>query len=291
MLDRGQDKDWFSTREIIIEAVLAGLGLYLFVVHMLTAEKPFIAPAVFRDRNFVSAAVMVFCTGMLLLATSALLAPFLQTLAGYPVATAGIALAPRGLGTMAAMLVASRLGMKVDQRKLMAAGLLLLGWTLHAMSFWTPDVSQRQMMGTLLAQGVSMGLIFNPMTVMAFTTLPPQFRGDATAMQSLSRNIGAAIGVSVTSFMLARSIQVSHADLAARITPFTRPLQHHGAMSLMVDPTTKAGAALLDQVINRQAEIIAYNNDFHLMSFVVIPPLLLLLLMRRHQRADGKVRA
>ncbi len=288
MLDRGQDKDWFSSREIVVEAVLAALGIYLFVVHMLTAEKPFIAPAVFRDRNFTAAAIMVFCTGMVLLATSALLAPFLQTLAGFPVATAGIALAPRGFGTMAAMLMASQLGMRVDQRKIMTVGLLLLGWTLHAMSFWTPDVSQRQMMGTLLAQGFSMGLIFNPMTVMAFTTLPPSFRGDATAIQSLARNIGAAIGVSVTSFMLARSIQVSHADLAAQITPFARPLQQHGAISLMLDPTTRPGAALLDQIINQQAQIIAYNNDFHLMSFVVIPPLLLLLLMRRHRRVAGK---
>jgi MFS transporter, DHA2 family, multidrug resistance protein len=284
MLDRGQDKDWFSSREIITEAVLSGLGLYLFVVHMLTAKKPFIPPAVFKDRNFVASCIMTVCTGMLLLSTSALLAPFLQDLSGYPVETAGFALAPRGFGTMAAMLLASRLGMHVDQRKIMAVGLLLLGWSLHSMSTWTPDVSQHQMMGTLLAQGFSVGLIFNPLTVMAFTTLPPVLRGDATALQSLARNTGAAVGISVTTFMLARGTQVSHADLAAGITPFQRELQGQGIVSQLLDPLQAKGAALLDQIVTQQAQIIAYNNDFRMMTFVVLVPLLLLPLMRRHRR-------
>src|ERR1700712_3493119 len=225
MLDRGQDQDWFTSREIIVEAVLAGLGLYLFVVHMFTAERPFLPLAIFRDPNFTAAMLMMFCTGAVLQASSALLAPYLQNLAGYPVATAGLTMAPRGLGTMVSMQVASRLSKHYDQRKIMAAGLLLLGWTFHSMSLWTPDVSQHTMLLTLLLQGCALGLIFNPMTVMAFATLPVNLRGDATALQALSRNLGAAIGISVLSFMLTRNTQISHADIAAYVTPFNRMLQ------------------------------------------------------------------
>jgi DHA2 family multidrug resistance protein len=284
MLDRGEDQDWFTSREIITEAVLAGLGFYLFVVHMFTADRPFLPTGVFRDRNFAAAALMMFCTGMVLLATSALLSPYLQTLADYPVSTAGLALAPRGFGTMVSMLLAARLAKYIDQRLLMAFGLLLLGWNLQRMSGWTPDISGFELTSGLVTQGFAVGFIFNPMTVMAFTTLPTHLRGDATAVQNLTRNIGSAIGISITSSTLAHSTQVLHADLVASITPFQRELQGHGLTAGLLDPATGHGSALLDQMINRQAEIIAYSNDFWMMSFVVILPLALLLLMRGARR-------
>ena len=140
------------------------------------------------------------------------------------------------------------------------------------------------MMLTLVLQGFAMGLVFNPMSVMAYTTLSPQLRGEGTAMQSLARNIGSAIGISVTSFTLTRGMQTTHADIAAGITPFDRVLQMGDAVSRMLDPATRHGAALLDQMINQQAQIIAYNNDFRLMTLTIVPPMLLLLFMRRHVR-------
>jgi len=284
LLDRGQTLDWFSSREIIVEAVLAGLGFYLFLVHMFTADKPFLSPGLFKDRNFSAAMVMVFFVSSVMLATSALLAPYLQNLAGYPVYTAGWAMAPRGLGTIASMWLASRLGMKVDQRKIMAVGLLILGWALYVMSTWTPDITEQEMWVVMIVQGFSVGLVFNPMTVMAYTTLSTQLRGEGTAMQSLARNIGSAIGISVTSFTLTRSTQAMHADIAAGITPFNRVLQGGDAVSRLLDPETRHGAALLNQMITQQAQIVAYNNDFRLMTLTVLPPMALLLLMRRHAR-------
>ena len=283
MLDRGQSQDWFSSREIVTEAVLAGLGLYLFVVHMFTAATPFLPPAVFRDRNFIAAATMMFSIGIALLATSALLAPYLQNLAGYPVKAAGLALAPRGIGTMAAMLIAGRIGGRLDPRLMIGTGLLMLSWSLYEMSLWTPDVSEDRLLGTILVQGFAMGIIFNPLSVVAFVTLAPKLRGDGAALLSLFRNIGAAIGVSVTSFSLAQFTQAAHADIAAAVTPFNRLLQG-GAAGLFYNPATPSGAALLDSTIHRQALIIAYNDDYRLMMVATLAPLLLLPLMRRGRR-------
>jgi DHA2 family multidrug resistance protein len=228
--------------------------------------------------------VMVFCVSSVMLASGVLLAPYLQNLAGYPVDTAGWAMAPRGIGTMASMFLAARLGMMVDQRKIMAVGLLVLGAALFQMSTWTPDIPQAQMMLTLVLQGFAMGLVFNPLSVMAYTTLTPQLRGEATAMQSLSRNIGSAIGVSVTSFTLTRGVQTTHADIASGITPFDRVLQMGDQASRLLDPATRHGAAMLDRMIDHQARIIAYNNDYRLMMLTIVPPLLLLGFMRRHAR-------
>src|SRR5580658_4151605 len=120
MLDRGQDQDWFSSREIIVEGVLGCLGVYLFIVHMLTGKKPFIPPSIFRDRNFTTGAVVMFAAGTVLVSSSSLMAPWLQTLANYPVEAAGLIMAPRGIGTMFAMMTGGRLASYVDPRKLMA---------------------------------------------------------------------------------------------------------------------------------------------------------------------------
>ncbi len=284
MLDRGQELDWFSSREIIVEAVVAGLAFYLFVVHMFTADKPFLPAGLFKDRNFASAIIMIFCISSVMLATTALLAPYLENLAGYPVYTAGWAMAPRGIGIIASMFLAARLGMRVDQRKIMAVGLVILGWVLYTMSTWTPDITPAEMMFIMIIQGFAVGLVFNPMTVMAYTTLAPSLRGEATSVQSLARNIGSAIGISITSFTLTRSIQTTHADIAAGITPFDRVLQGNDTVQHMLNPVTRHGAAMLDQMVTHQAQIIAYNNDFRLMMLSIVPPLLLLLLMRRHDR-------
>lgn len=286
ILDRGQKQDWFTSREIIFEAVICGLCFYLFVVHMFTADKPFLPPALFKDRNFFAAIVMVSCVSSVMLATASLMAPYLQQLAHYPVLDSGVAMAPRGFGTMVAMFVASWLGMRFDQRKIMATGLLSLGAALLVMSTWTPNVTQLEMMLVLFVQGFSIGLVFNPMTVMAYTTLSPALRPEATSVQSLARNLGSAIGISVTTFTLSRGTQTTHADIAAGITPFDRVLQSNDAISRILDPATRKGAALLDQMITYQAKIIAYNNDFRLMALTVLPPLVLLLFMRRHAKPE-----
>ena len=292
MLDRGQDKDWFSSGEIITEAVLAGLGIYLFVVHLLTAGRPFITPRIFRDRNFSAALLMTFSVGVVLLATSALLAPWLQTLGNYPVATAGLVMAPRGIGTMASMLLAGKLAARVDPRKLIALGLLLLIWSLRESTTWTPDIDKWALISTLMVQGAALGFVFIPLQVLAFATLPAMLRTEGTALLALFRNVGSAIGVSVTSALLAHNVQVEHSVLGSYVTPFNRALQSGGAVTQFLNPARNAGVQLLDAIINNQALIIAYVDDYKFMMLTTLPTLALLFLMRRPnappaQSADG----
>ncbi len=285
ILDRGQKLDWFASTEIIAAATIGGLCFYLFVVHMFTADRPFLSPALFRDRNFLACLVMIACVSSTMLATAALLVPFLQQLANYPVLESGIAMAPRGLGTMVAMFVASRLTLRVDGRVVMAVGLLGMGWTMLVISTWTPDVTQARMMAVLLIQGFTMGLVLNPMIVMAFSTLAAHLRAEAVSLQSLARTIGSAAGISVTTFTLERSTQITHADIVAGITPFQRALPGFDLAAQILDPTTPRGAMVLDQMVTYQAKIIAYNIDFRLMTLTVIPPLILLFLLRRRVSA------
>jgi DHA2 family multidrug resistance protein len=281
MLDRGQNQDWFNSNEIIIEAVLGGLGIYLFIAHMFTAKKPFIPPVLFRDRNFAAGLLLMFATGTILVSSSSLMAPWLQTLGNYPVETAGLIMAPRGIGTMAAMLLGGRLSNRIDPRILMAGGILALTWSIWEMTAWTPDVAQWEIIAVIVVQGVGLGFVFLPLQVLAFATLAPQYRTDGASLFSLFRNIGAAIGVSVTSAMLSHNTQVLHEEIGSFVTPFNRALQDGGAIARAWDPTHTHGAVALNAIVNQQAQIIAYMNDYWMMIFTTLPSLLLLLLMRR----------
>jgi DHA2 family multidrug resistance protein len=283
MLDRGEQLDWFGSTEIVIELILAVLGFYLFIVHMFTAEKPFITPRIFRDMNFVSGILVMFVVGTVLLSSSALLAPYLQTLGGYSVSDAGLLMVPRGFGTMCAMMTAGRLTNRVDPRWLMFAGVIMLAASFWEMSGWTPDVSAWSMSVTTMVQGIGLGFVFVPLQIIAFATLDPELRTEGTALFSLMRNVGGAIGISVTSFLLAQNTQILHARIAENVTPYNRMLQT-GSAYLFWNASRAKGLIGLNDEITRQAQIIAYANDFKLMLIVSIPVALLLLLMRRPGR-------
>ena len=137
--------------------MLGGLGVYLFIVHMVTAKKPFIPPVLFKDRNFAAGLVLMFATGTILVSSSSLMAPWLQNLANYPVETAGLIMAPRGIGTMTAMLTGGRLSSRMDPRKLMACGILMLAWSMWEMTGWTPDIAQWTIIVTIMVQGAGLG--------------------------------------------------------------------------------------------------------------------------------------
>jgi DHA2 family multidrug resistance protein len=286
MLDRGQQKDWFSSSEIIMAAVFAGLGFYLFIVHLLTTRRPpFLRPALFRDLNFTVAMATMFVMGAVILASSALIAPYLQDMGNYPVVTAGLVMAPRGFGTMTAMLLAGWLTARVDPRKLMVFGVIMVDYSLYRMVTWLPDVSQLEVITTIVLQGFGLGFVFTPLQVAGFATLRPDLRGEGTGMLNLCRNIGMAVGTSITATLLARNEQVVHSGLAGFITPFKHGLQPGGRFRLYLDPFTHAGAALLNKMINYQAAVIAYSDDFRFLLLASLPMILLFLVMHRPRAA------
>ena len=285
MLDRGEIKDWFASTEVIVEGVVAAGGIYLFLVHMLTGEKPFISPALFRDRNFNAGLVAMFAMGMVLLASSAVLAPWLQVLGGYPVDVAGVLLAPRGIGTMLAMMIAGRIADRVDPRILIAFGVTLMWWTLSRLSSWTPAVDEVTLFVNTVIQGFGMGFVFIPLTVVAFATLPGRLRYEGTALFSLLRNIGSAIGISVFETLLSTGTRVEHAALTPFASPYNHALTVSPEVAHALAPQTAHGAALLNAMIDYQAQVIAYNNDYWLMALLALPILALLPFMRRPGRA------
>src|SRR3546814_257253 len=234
---------------------------------------------------FALATVFIFIIGIILLATLALITPFLQNLLGYPVVTAGLVMGPRGIGTMLAMVLVGRLIGRIETRVLILAGLGLTILALHRMSGYTDQVTSMQIMIDGMMQGAGLGLIFVPLSTMAFATLPRTYLDEAAGIYSVSRNIGSSIGISVVSALLASNIQVNHAQLVEFINPFNPML---GLLPALAYPATGTGRPVLDQMINRQATLIAYLNDFKLMMWVAIAAIPMLLLMREPKRRGGR---
>jgi len=281
MLDRGEQLEWFDSPEIILEAALSVLGAYLFIAHSLTTDRPFLDPRLFRDRNFATGMVFIFIVGIILLATLALLTPFLQTLLGYPVLTAGMLLAPRGIGTMLAMMIVGKLVNRVDPRWLVAPGLMLTALALWQMCGFSLEVTQRMIVVSGVTQGLGLGFLFVPLSTITFATLPADLRTAGTGLYSLSRNLGSSIGISVVVFLLGQFTSQSHASLAEFVNPFRMPMQQ---LPGLLDPATDAGRALLDALVTKQATLLAFLADFKVMLAVALGALPLVLFMRRPRR-------
>jgi len=279
-LDRGSQLDWFSSLEIIIEAVVCVSALYVFLVHTFTARNSFVKPGLFLDRNFSVGMLFIFIICVTYLASMALMTPYLQTLMGYPVVTAGLVMGPRGLGTMLCMFVVGRLVGKVDNRLLLITGLLLTAWAMYDMTGWTPDISQTTIAVTGFIQGAGLGFLFVPLTTVTFATLAPAQRADATGLYNLSRNVGSSVGISVVSYLLVRNNQINHATIASHVTASNHAFDN-SAVQHALSPWTAAGRAALDQVIQVQASIISYIDDFKLMMILSLAAIPLLLLLRR----------
>ena len=283
MLDRGETLDWFASREVMLEAMVAGLAFYLFVAHIFTHDEPFIEPGLFKDRNFSVGLVFIFIVGIVLLATMALLPPFIQRLMGYPVIDAGILMAPRGVGTMAAMMTVGKLSRKVDARYQVVLGILLTTLSLWEMTQFTTDVSGWDIVRTGIVQGLGIGFIFVPLSTITFSTLAPRYRNEGTALFSLMRNIGSSIGISVVITYLAQRTQANHAAFADSINPFNLALSRAveaGAVSLK----TPEGLSAINAEVTRQAATLAYLQDFRLMMFVTLSALPLIFLLGKPAR-------
>ena len=306
MLDRGEQIDWFGSREIVIEAAVAGIAAAMFVIHMLSSDHPFLPRDLFRDRNLMLGIIFTAITGLLMIVTATLLPPFLQQLKGYPVFTTGVVMAPRGIGTMISMFMVSRLIGKVDARWLIAIGLSLCGISLYDMTQFSIDVSEGRVIWNGFMQGIGLGLVFPPLTTLAFATVPARIRTEGAAINALMRNLGASIGVAVLVALLDRNTQINRSVLAEHLTPFnplwrfgTTPIENglpvdrskiithmtpfgggwpYGSVPID-DPSKLIG--MWSEELNRQASMIAYLNDFRVLAVAAVVFIPLLFFMRR----------
>src|ERR1700732_2739310 len=268
-LDRGEQLAWLESNEIIGEFIVSAVGFYYFFAHSLTTSKPFIQFAIFKDRNFVGGCVFLAVMGLVLFSTMAVSSPFLQNVIGYPIITAGLLLATRGCGTFVAMMLVGRLMRYIEARTLIIAGLSLTCFSLFYMTAWTDQTGVSEIVTLSIVQGFGFGLVFVPLSTVAFLTLPNHLRTDGTSMLTLMRNVASSIGISVVIAQLTEGGRRVYAVLNEHVTPFNHAMQMPD-VSGMINMSTDAGRAMADVMLNLQAQIIAFSLDYQMVMIFTL---------------------
>jgi MFS transporter, DHA2 family, multidrug resistance protein len=268
-LDRGEQLGWLESNEIIGEFIVSAVGFYYFFAHSLTTSKPFIQFSIFKDRNFVGGCVFMAVMGLVLFSTMAVSSPFLQNVIGYPIITAGLLLATRGCGTFVAMMLVGRLMRYFEARTLIVSGLSLTCFSLFYMTGWTDQTGVPEIVVVSIAQGFGFGLVFVPLSTVAFLTLPNHLRTDGTSMLTLMRNVASSIGISVVIAELTEGSRRVYAVLSEHINPFNHAMQMPDVRG-MLDMNTDAGRALADVMVGLQAQIIAFSQDYQMVMMFTL---------------------
>jgi len=278
LLDRGNSLNWFESLEIQLEGLAAALFFYLFLAQTFLNDKPFVDLRLFRDWNFNISMLLSFTIGFNMMATMAILPPFMQNLLNYPVLTTGMLLAPRGIGTMITMFLVGRLLLIIDARVLILTGLIVNALALGIMSTFDHNVTPTMLAWTGVIQGAGMGLMFVPMSSIAFSTLAPELRNDGTALYSMGRNLGSSVGISILMGMLAVYVREHRSHLVEHVSLYN-PALHHIIPQLPVS-SPASGLEMLNGMVQREAMMLGYLDDFRLMVAISVISVPLVLLLR-----------
>ena len=282
MLDRGQMNDWFGSPETWTEGVISVLSFYLFIVHTFTAKTPLFSRELFRDSNFSSTLVAsIFIMGAMY-ASMAMVPALIQNFYGYPVFHAGMIMMARGIGAFVSMTVAGRLVSRFDARLLMGVGILLISGSFFMMSRFAPVMGSGPLILSGVIQGLAMGLFFVPLSTVGFATLPPHLRVQGATVSNLVRNVGGSIGISLLQVILINNMQVARSNLAQHMRPDNPAVQQ-----MMPNGPTAQGMQMLSGMIARQSALIAYIDDFWIMTIVMLCMIPVLFVLRPAAKGGG----
>ncbi len=281
MLDRGERADWFDSAEIIAWAALAGLALYAFIAHSATARQPFLDPRLLADRNFSVGIVLILVFGMLNFTPMTLLPPMLQGVSGYPDSVIGFIIGARGLGTLLGfflMIYASRF----DPRATIVLGFLLQGFAGWQLAQLDVNPSMADVFWPMALQGFGVGVLWVPITMVSFSTLPAAYLSEASAVFHMVRNIGSSIHISLSITVAVHMTRTSYAELAERVTPYSQSLSMPWVSGAW-NPQDARGLAALSREMARQASMIGYVDAFvfFIATSIIVLPLVLLIKLKR----------
>ena len=297
LLDKGQEDDWFQSHFMVALAIIAGVLLTVFVIHELLTDDPVVDLRVFKIRSYAVGVFLMTVVGFVLYGSMVLLPIFLQTLLGYPALQAGIAMAPRGIGSFFMMPLTGLLVGRIDNRKLLACGFIIGGTTLLWLGRLNLQAGYWDIFWPQLFQGVGMSLLFVPLTTVTMNSISRERMGNATSLFNLMRNIGGSVGIATTGTMLARQQQSLTAVLGAHVTPYDPRAQalfmqiERAAMASGADAVTASNRAYgaLFGIVQRQAAMVSFVSIFWLlgMLFLVLVPLVLLMKRPSHGAAPA----
>jgi DHA2 family multidrug resistance protein len=288
MADRGPTLDWFDSREVCIEAIVAVCGLYVFIVQMLTAKHPFFHRDVLSDRNYVTCITLNFFIAVMLYSTNALIPSFMQNLMGYSALQSGGVSMYRGFGSIIAFLIVPWMARRFHPRPTVSLGLVLAFAALWQMAHFDLSMTAREIRISGFLQGLGMGLMSNPLAVLSYATINAEHRTEAAVFSNVTRTMGSSLGIAVLQAMLIRESAMAHERLAADIVP-SDPVIGWSLPHLL--DHAGSGLEALNAEVTRQGSMMAYDAVFSWMALfsLILLPMLLILRPARGKPGDVEV--
>jgi MFS transporter, DHA2 family, multidrug resistance protein len=288
-LDRGQEHDWFSSRLVTFLLITAAVSLLAMLARELTVRHPVVDLRVFRERTYATGVFLITLMGAVLYGSLVLLPIMLQTVMGYSAYSAGITMAPRGIGTLITMPIVGLLIGRVDGRKMLALGFLFGAVTLFWLSWLNTDAGFWDLFWPQFVQGMAFGLLFVPLTTVTMDPIPNQGMGNATSLFNLMRNIGGSLGIALIQTFAVRQRQVHTTILVEHVNPYSPATQLMLArlkasfMAAGADAVTAAdrATAALWGMVQKQAAVLSFLDSFHVLGLVFLAIVPLAFLMRR----------
>jgi DHA2 family multidrug resistance protein len=288
-LDRGNEDDWFGSRGICIAAFLMIVCFLGFLLHGISRKNKMTVfdLSIFADRNFAISSCLLGMFCLNLYGAMVILPLMLEGIFNYPVLTTGLIMAPRGIGGMVSMLFVSVLIKKMDTRVIIFIGILLSVLGMALGTYYNLDISPNWVIGPLILQGFGLGLIFVPLSTLAFSTLPESARHEAAGLFSLLRTLGGSLGISIVSTLLARLTQLEWNQLGGHIQPYSLATTKY-LETLHLQATNPLGAAILGRTLETHSQMLAYVNIFAFLTWSVILMLPLLFLLKKPKQLTDK---
>jgi MFS transporter, DHA2 family, multidrug resistance protein len=295
MLDKGQEDDWFGSHFILSLGILCAVGLIFFVIRQLTTAHPVVDLRIFKNRTYSTGVFLMTVLGFVLYGSTVLLPLWLQTLMGYSALEAGMAMLPRGLGSFLFMPIVGILMGKIEARKLLGAGLIISSFSIYQLSKLNLNAGYWDIFWPQLLQGMSMGLLFVPLTTITNGLIPKEQMGNATSLFNLMRNIGASIGIASVTTISARHAQSHMNDLSAHVNQYNPAAQSlltmlkQAFMARGMDAVTamKQAMAAVFGMVQQQAAMMAYADTFFLLAVMFAAGLPLIFLMKKPPKGGG----
>ena len=274
--------------------ILTVLALVAFVIWELRSDEPIVNLRILSNRNFAVGTMLMTIMGIVLYGTIALLPLFLQTMLGYPAVQSGMAVSPRGLGSIVSMIIIGRLVGKIDSRYLIMFGFTVLAFSTYLFSDINLQISMGSIVWPSIISGLAMGFVFVPLTTAAMGTLSNEQMGNASGVFNLMRNTGGSIGIAAMTTLLARQAQVHQAAMVSHLTPYDpmfqqRVQQIQNALSHQMNPamaTQQAYASIYGTAV-KQAMVMSYIDNFRILAFLCVLCIPAALLFKRVRARKG----
>lgn len=290
MLDKGEREDWFASSFIIGAAVVTALALSAAVVWLLSRkDDPLVDLHLMRDRNFAMANVLMFTLGFALFGSTVILPMMLQSLMGYDATWSGLVLSPGAIVVFFLMPIAGMLVSRVQPKFLISFGFLTSGFALLHMSGYNLQLDYHTAMMGRTFQVFGLAFLFIPVNTAAYASVPPGKNNNASALLSMSRNIGGSTGIAFVTTLIAHRAQFHHARLTEHITPYSPIyqartmamrglIQGQGAVPQQADAI--ALGSLYKEVV-RQSSMLAYQDAFHVLGVLLLTMIPVILLVMK----------